>query len=238
MARNISQRNAVLWLCFLCFSTMGSEVEATCLLDGDKGKEKDTRHQEKLQFFYSYTSFLILSFLIVLLWSVNSQRSEFSLAGCPAMQGVHQSSLQKVFSSSANKASSVLLSSLFLYLNPPLFSLIIFILGLQWLCIWDDIRCVALIKPGGGNGIFDCGLFFLIDCSEKVAGLGGDFCFRLTRNSRDQLEWKLYAVMWDHCRQQFHGKPKFSAEWVRKINPSIFILTCKGIRILRNISEI
>lgn len=47
--------------------------------------------------------------------------------------------------------------------------------------------CVALIRPGGCNGVFDCGLFFPIDSSEKVAGLGGDLCFLLTKNSKDQL---------------------------------------------------
>lgn len=76
------------------------------------------------------------------------------------------------------------------------------------MCIWDDVICLALIKPGGGNATFDCGLFFLIAYSEKLAGLGVNFCFLLTRNSRDHLGQKLSVVVWDHCKQQFYGNPR------------------------------
>lgn len=144
---------------------------------------------------------------------------------------------RKIFSSLANKASSVLLFSLFLCLNSPLIPSDNFHFGstkCKYMCIWDAIMCVVFIKPGGGDGIFDSGLFILIDSSEKVAGLGGDLCFLLTRNSKDQLGQKISAVMWHHCRQQFYGNPRSSIELVRKINPSLIIPTCKGRRILRN----
>lgn len=48
MRKNISQRNAVLWLCFLCFSTTASEIEATCFLAGDKEIEKDIKKTSKI----------------------------------------------------------------------------------------------------------------------------------------------------------------------------------------------
>lgn len=47
MRKNISQRNAVLWLCFLCFSTTASETEATCLLTGEKKKKKGHQTSRK-----------------------------------------------------------------------------------------------------------------------------------------------------------------------------------------------
>lgn len=224
----------------LCLSTTASEIGTICFPAGEEKNPNRLEIKKKGQTFCSCSSFLILCFLLFFLYSLNLHRFGFSLAGCLNSQWCYKLIdvlCRKFFASSANNASSDSPFPPFLYLNSPLLPLTVFILEVQWVCIWDAIMRIAFIKFGGGDGIFGWGLFFLIDCSEKVAGLGVVFCLPLTRNPKDQLGQKFSAAMWQFTnllqtpilwQSQFLDILKLG---VRKRSLPLSSFTCKGSRV-------
>lgn len=184
------------------------------------GKEKNRLEiKKKVQTFCSCSSFLTLCFLLFFLYSLNLHRFGFSLAGCPNSHWCYKLIdvlCRKFFASSANNASSDSPFPPFLYLNSPLLPLTVFILEVQWVCIWDAIMCIAFIKLGVGMEFLTEAYFFLLTVQKRWLVWEWFFAFPSQGIQKISLD-KNFLLQCGNlpicCRHQFYGNPSFLIFW-------------------------